>query len=103
MARRTREQWLDLFRAQVESGLSATEFCRRRGINPNYFFQRKGDLGSQRVAPTGEAAGFVELQAPVPVTGAAELRFGQVSLSLPTSASPGWVATLMRELASATV
>lgn len=103
MARRTREQWLGLFQAQIESGLSATQFCRRRGINPNYFFQRKGELGGRTLASNGKAAGFVELKPPLPVAGALEIQFGEVSLSLPASASPGWVATLMRELAGATV
>ena len=38
MATRTRKQWLILFQDQVESVLSATQFCRRRGMSPNYFF-----------------------------------------------------------------
>ena len=103
MARRTREQWLGLFQAQLESGLSATEFCRRRDIDPNYFFQRKGKLGRRLDGLNEKAAGFVELRPPLPVAGALELHFGGVSLSLPASASPDWVATLIRELAGATV
>ena len=103
MARRTREQWLVLFRAQVDSGLSATEFCHQRGIDPNYFFQRKGSLGPAPKPASDSGAGFVELKTPLPVAGAVELRFGPVSLSLPPSASPDWVAALMRELAGATV
>lgn len=103
MARRTREQWLRLFQAQLKSGLTATEFCRRRDINPNYFFQRKGELGWRPEASVERMAGFVELKPPLPVAGVVELHFGEVSLSLPASASPGWVAHLMRELAGATV
>ena len=103
MARRTREQWLVLFQTQAASGLSATEFCRQRGIDPNYFFQRKGSLGAEPKPVSDSVAGFVELRAPAAVTGAVELRFGPVRLSLPPSASPAWVATLIRELAGATV
>ena len=103
MARRTREQWLVLFQAQVDSGLSASEFCRQQGIDPNYFFQRKGSLGPEPKPVSDPGAGFVELRAPAAVAGAVELRFGPVSLSLPPSASPGWVAAVMRELAGATV
>ncbi len=103
MARRTREQWQGLFQAQAESGLSATEYCRRRGINPNYFFQRKSELCQKREASNLKAAGFVELKLPVPVAGEVELHFGPVSLSLPANASPCWVATLIRELAGASV
>ena len=72
LARRTREQWLGLFQAQVESGLSATQFCRRRGINPNYFFQRKGELGRRPEASVEKAAGFVELKPQLPVAGTVE-------------------------------
>ena len=101
MARRTREQWLVLFQAQVDSGLSATAFCHQQGIDPNYFFQRKGSLGSEPKPVSDSGAGFVELRAPVGE--AVELRFGPVRLTLPSSASPDWVATLIRELAGATV
>jgi len=103
MARRTREQWLGLFQAQVESGLSAKHFCRRRSINPNYFCQRKKVLGWVHDARNEETAGFVQLKPPMAGACAIELSFGSVSLSLPASASPGWVAALMRELASASV
>ncbi len=103
MARRTPEQWRDLFRSQAKSGLSATQFCRELGINPNYFFQRKGKLGQQREALKEKPAGFVELKPPVLVGSDVQLYFGQVSLTLPANASPGWIATLIRELAGATV
>ena len=103
MARRTREQWLVLFQAQVDSGLSATAFCHQQGIDPNYFFQRKGSLGSEPKPVSDSVAGFVELRPPAAGAGAVELRFGPVRLTLPSSASPYWVATLMRELAGATV
>ena len=103
MTRRTREEWLDLFQSQVESGLSATEFCRRRGINSNYFFQRKAIIGADPGPANEKVAGFVELRPPAGCAGAVEVRFGKVSLSLPANASPSWVATLVRELSGATV
>jgi len=103
MARRTREQWLGVFQDQVDSGLSASEFCRQHGIDPNYFCQRKGQLGWKRRESNAKATGFIELEPPLPVAGAVELHFGKVSLSLPSGVSPSWVATVMRELAGATV
>jgi len=71
--------------------------------HPNYFFQRKGELGRRGEPPDEKAPSFIQLKPPLPVAGAVELHFGEVSLSLPASASPSWVATLMRELAGATV
>lgn len=103
MARRTREQWLGLFEAQVESGLSAAEFCRGQGINPNYFCQRKAHFGRDRQAARENPVGFVELKRPLAAAGRVEVRFGEVSLSLPAGASPSWVATVMRELGRAPV
>ena len=103
MARRTREEWLGLFQAQVKSGLTAVEFCHRQGINPNYFCQRKGHFGQAQESAGEKAVGFVQLQPPPAVGGAVEVRLGEVSLSLPAGVSPSWVATLMRELHRATV
>ena len=102
MARRTREEWLSLFQAQLDSGLTATQFCRRQGIDPNYFCQRKGRFGRDREL-AGKAVGFVQLKPPAPVVGTFEVRVGEVCLSLPVGASPNWVAALIRELGSATV
>ena len=102
MAKRTREEWLGLFKAQLDSGLTARQFCRRQGIDPNYFCRRKGQIGLDREF-AGQAVGFVQLKPPTPVVGTFEVRVGEVCLSLPAGASPSWVAALVRELGSATV
>ena len=102
MAGRTREEWLGLFQAQLDSGLTATEFCRHQGIDPNYFSRRKGQFGRDREL-AGKSVGFVQLKPPAPVVGGFEVRVGEVRLSLPPGASPSWVAALIRELGNATV
>ena len=75
MAKRTREEWLGLFKAQLDSGLTARQFCRRQGIDPNYFCRRKGQIGRDR-EPAGKAVGFVQLKPPAPVIGTFEVRVG---------------------------
>ncbi len=44
MARRTREEWQQLIKAQQSSGLIAAEFCRQHSINAKYFSLRKKQL-----------------------------------------------------------
>ena len=44
MTKRTIEQWQALFLEHQESGQSAAEFCRRHGINENYFSTRRKQL-----------------------------------------------------------
>lgn len=38
---RSQENWKALIEAQLESGLSAAEFCRQQQINPKYFSKRE--------------------------------------------------------------
>ena len=40
-------QWLELFHAQADSGLTATEFWRRHEVWLGSFFQRRRSLGWQ--------------------------------------------------------
>lgn len=44
MIRRTKEQWLALFKQHTESGLSAAEFCKQHNLCAKYFSLRKNNL-----------------------------------------------------------
>lgn len=44
MIRRNKEQWLSLFQSQMQSGLSAAEFCKQQGLCDKYFSLRKQQL-----------------------------------------------------------
>lgn len=37
MTRRIQAEWLALFEAHAQSGLTATAFCKEHQINPKYF------------------------------------------------------------------
>ena len=94
--RRTQAQWLSLIQEQKQSGLSATAFCKKCGINPKYFSLRKSRLQSHTLdkAKTGS---FVRMSAPHPPQ-AIQLSFGAVNLTLPASYPVDAVAELMRAL-----
>ncbi len=44
MERRSREQWVALFKEFEQSGLIASEFCRERDLGSRYFSKRKKQL-----------------------------------------------------------
>ena len=102
--RRTREDWLELFEAQRDSGLSVAAFCREHDLRASYFSQRKKHYGwrGEPVAASTPATGFVELKPPVP-TGAIRLKWHAVDVEIPPGTSVSWVAKLVRELADAAV
>lgn len=56
MARRRREDWAELVREQETSGLSVSEFCRRKKLTENSFYRWR------RVLAEDEGASFVPLQ-----------------------------------------
>lgn len=102
MRRRTREDWLELFGEQRDSGLSVAAFCERKGLNASYFYQRKRHYGWSGGEPAAPAAGFVELKPPVRSC-AIHLKWHSVEIEIPPGTSVAWVAKLIRELADAPV
>ncbi len=52
MVKRSTEQWLDLFKQHDDSQLSASQFCRDKGLCPRYFSKRKRDLGWRSLSAT---------------------------------------------------
>jgi hypothetical protein len=93
--RRTQAQWLSLIQEQQRSGLSATTFCKKRGIDPKYFSLRKNQL-QIRPCDAAKSGGFVHL--PMPAPQPIHLSCGAVHLSLPASYPVDAMAQLMRAL-----
>jgi hypothetical protein len=48
--RRSHAVWLSLIQQQIESGITAAEFCRQHNINDKYFSKRKRELHGERDA-----------------------------------------------------
>jgi len=46
MIKRSEQEWQDLFKQQVASGLSAAQFCNIHKLCPKYFSLRKKQLGA---------------------------------------------------------
>lgn len=60
MTRRSMKDWRALVEAQARSGLTAAEFCREHGVNPQYFSLRKKALG--QVATVAVPSPFVRVK-----------------------------------------
>jgi hypothetical protein len=79
MVRRTREQWLALFAAHRQSGLSQRQFCKEQRVCPRYFSLRRRQLTS-----AGGVAPFVRVQRPGPTAASSavewQLQVGEVKL-----------------------
>ena len=93
-AYRSKAQWQALIDEFEQSGLSRKAFCEARGINPDYFSQRRRQL-QQETESTGFARVATESPAP---TAAMQVRVGDAQLVLPMSVSPRWVAELVKAL-----
>ena len=93
-AYRSKAQWQALIDEFEHSGLSRKAFCEARGINPDYFSQRRRQL-QQETESTSFARVATESSAP---TAAMQVRVGDAQLVLPMSVSPRWVAELVKAL-----
>ena len=94
-AYRSKAQWQALIDEFEQSGLSRKAFCEVRGLNSDYFSQRRRQL-QQETESTGFARVATESS---PASAAAmQVRVGDAQLVLPMSVSPRWVAELVKAL-----
>lgn len=93
MTRRTQTEWLSLFEAHQQSGLTAEAFCKARNINPKYFSTRKKQLLKQK-RPFVQA--FVTDRSPSPIS----LCWRDATVQFGSDISPDWVAKLIRSLST---
>lgn len=61
--RRTQDQWQQLIDEQMQSGLTAAEFCRKRRLNAKYFSLKK-TKSATRKHPAESPSGFVRVNTP---------------------------------------
>jgi hypothetical protein len=94
------EQWRELIAQQAAGTESIVDFCRRHGLSTKSFYHRR-----KAFRDADEHQGMVAVAPPLvrPSSGPMAVSWCGVELALPASASPAWVAQLMKELASASV
>lgn len=93
MARRTKAQWQALIEEHAQSGLTAVEFCRQRGINDRYFSLRKQSL--LKAEPKSENFAVARITAS---TSNIEVKTGHATISLPASQPAAWLADFVKAL-----
>jgi len=94
------EQWRDLIAQQAAGTESIVDFCQRHGLSTKSFYHRR-----KAFRDADEHQGMVAVAPPLarPSSGPMAVSWCGVELALPASASPAWVAQLMKELANASV
>jgi hypothetical protein len=90
MSRRSIEDWQVLITEQEKSGLTVPVFCRERGLNTKYFYLRRKRLSTH--------SAFVPVQLKAASTQGIRIDWNDLSLQLPISLSPQWVADLIKHL-----
>ena len=94
------DQWRALIEQQEASGESVTAFCQRHDLLPKTFWNRR-----KAMREADQSKGMIAVSPPVSQALSSQMAVSWrgVELVLSGSASPAWVAQLMRELADASV
>ena len=94
------EQWRQLIAEQAAGTESVVDSCQRNGLTPKSFYRRRKALRD-----ADEHQGMVAVAPPMSLASTSQmaLSWRGVELALSGSASPSWVAQLMRELTDASV
>ena len=67
--RRDKQDWLNLFEQQKQSGLTAVEFCRQQQINVQTYYSRRRDIWLQRTSSK-----FIQVKREVTMSTSPKLR-----------------------------
>ena len=100
MAKRTEQQWRDLFQQHEQSGLTAAQFCRENKLCSKYFSLRRRQLSGEQVAPPPPA--FVKARLPTTPVNEKSLiilNYQHCQLQMPASVDEKWLAGLLKALA----
>lgn len=94
-----KQQWLERFNEQQQSGLNIAAFCREKTIDPKYFYRQRS-----RYLKTARTAAFIRAKPPISKAPNNDrvrltLQCGSGQLHLPSGVSALWLASLMKALA----
>ena len=96
--RRSRAAWLSLIQQQIESGMTAAEFCRQHHLDDKYFSKRKRELhdGADVSLTRSRFIKAQPAQPPIAVNIAAMvLHYRNTQLHIPTGSDLHALAQLM--------
>jgi len=98
--RRSPSQWQVLLKAQQESRLSVTDFCRQQGLDAKYFSKRKRAF--QTKGATSTEGRFIKMKptlssSKVPDIGMV-LHYKETRLQITRGVDACWIADLMKAL-----
>ncbi len=101
LSRRSPNQWQELIKQQIESGLTATEFCKQHELGFNYFCKRKRAINPQNKTDS-QINDFIKLQ-PVPQTKLVNesgliVQYHETQLYISSEMDPKWLAQLLQAL-----
>lgn len=96
MTHRTKEEWLTLFDAQIQSGLTQGEFCSENGLSQKYFSIKKSKLKRTK----SSAKAFVKVSVPVATPLQSHiLKYGAAELQMNSQVDVSYLANLLKRLA----
>ncbi len=98
MKHRTHQQWQELFKQQVISGLSVATFCKEHGIGQSYFYKRKSDLIDNETTTKK----FIKVKPPQTSstsTPLIKIQHQHTQLHFPSTISAIWLADFVKALA----
>lgn len=97
MAKRSQQQWFELFKTHEQSGVSAAEFCRQHQLCAKYFSLRKRQLGWEKPAEKALLPVVIESKGSGSMN-TLQLTLGDTVLSIPRAVSPHWLSQLIKAL-----
>jgi len=98
---RSRAEWQVLIDRQSHSGLGVSEFCKRHGLVPKYFYRKRSQLrDGKALVPAGGA--FVQVSPESSLEPATDvnlvLQYRECQVQLPLATDPTWLSQLLRSL-----
>jgi hypothetical protein len=97
MKQETLDRWQSIIDKQSNSGLSITDYCKRRNLSQTCFYKYKSALKNQ--LPKSEPV-FIKAQPAMNHQAQAiRIEFNNTSINLPQSTQPDWLASFIKALA----
>ena len=93
ITRRTQAQWMALFDAHRQSGISAAKFCRANKLCPKYFSKRQQQLGYKR------SSAFVPVEVVSDASGGTVVNHGATRVQFSQLPDAQYLAQLLQALA----